>query len=42
MNWENRLLDTDDLVKFEKEVVEVQDFRKIAHYFRGIHGYTES
>jgi hypothetical protein len=42
MNWENQLLYTDDLVEFENVAVEVQDFRKIVHHFREIHGYTEN
>ena len=29
---------TDELVEFEKQLVEVQDFRKITHHFREIYG----
>ena len=30
------MLVTDELVEFEKEPIEVQHFRKIMNYFRGI------
>ena len=33
MSGENRPLVTDDPVEFEKQPVEVQDFRKIAHHY---------
>jgi hypothetical protein len=36
INRENRPLVTDEPVEFEKDSVEVQDFRKIADHFRGI------
>ena len=38
MIGENRQLVTDELVEFELEPVEVQDFRRITDHFRGIHG----
>ena len=38
MNGKNRPLVTDELVKFEKEPVEVQDFCKITDHLRGIYG----
>jgi hypothetical protein len=34
----NRPLVTDELVEFEKELIEIQDFRKIIDHFRGIYG----
>ena len=37
MNGENWPLVTDEPVEFEKEPVEVQDFRKITHHFRRIY-----
>ena len=37
MNGENRLLVTDEPVEFEKQPVEVQDFRKITDHLRGIY-----
>ena len=36
MNGENRPLVTGEPVEFEKSQVEVQDFRKITHHFRGM------
>ena len=38
MNGKNRPLVTDELVKFEKEPVEVQDFCKMTDHLRGIYG----
>ena len=38
MIGENRQLVRDELVEFEKQLVEVQDCRKISDRFRGIHG----
>ena len=35
---ENRQLVTDEPVEFEKEPVEVQDFKRITDHFRGIYG----
>ena len=35
---ENRSLVTDEPVKFERYPVEVQDFSKTTHHFRGIYG----
>jgi hypothetical protein len=35
---ENRQLVTDEPVEFEKQPVEIQDFGKITHHFRGIYG----
>ena len=35
---ENRQLVTNEPVEFEKQPVEVQDFRRITDHFRGIHG----
>ena len=36
MNGENRLLVTDEPVEFEKQLVEVQDFKKTSNLFTGI------
>ena len=36
MNEENRLLLINEQVEFEKQAVEVQDYRKITDPFRGI------
>lgn len=38
MNMENRALFTDELVEFEGQLVEVQDFRKSTNCFRRIYG----
>jgi hypothetical protein len=38
LNRGNRLLVTDELVKFEKEPVELQDFREITDHVRGFYG----
>jgi hypothetical protein len=38
MNGENPPLVTGEPVEFEKSQVEVQDFRKTTHHFRGICG----
>ena len=38
MIGENRQLVTDEPVEFEKQPVEVQDFRRITDHFRGIYG----
>ena len=38
MNGENRPLITDEPIEFEKQLVEVQDFRKMTHHFRRIYG----
>ena len=35
MNGENRLLVLDELVEFERRPIEVQDFKKTTHRFRG-------
>ena len=37
MNRVNRLLVTDEPVEIEKNLVEVQDFRKFTDHFRGIY-----
>ena len=37
MNGRTRPLITDEPVEFEKEPVEVEDFGKITHQFRGIY-----
>ena len=37
MIGENRQLITEELVEFEKQLVEVQDYRKINDHFRGIY-----
>jgi hypothetical protein len=37
MTGENRQIVTDEPVEFEKEPVEVQDCRKITHYFRKLY-----
>ena len=37
MNGENWLLVTDKPAEFEKQAVEVQDFRRITHHFTGIY-----
>jgi hypothetical protein len=36
MNMENQPFVTDEPVEFEKQPVEVQDFRRITDHFRGI------
>ena len=36
-SWKNRLLVTDELVEFEEQPVEVQDFREITGHSRGIY-----
>ena len=36
MSRENRQLVADELVEFEKQPVEVEDFRKFTDHFRGI------
>ena len=38
MNRENRPLVTDEPIEFENQPIEVQDFKKITHHFRGIYG----
>ena len=38
MNGESRLLVTDEPVEFEKQLVEVEDFRKITNDFRAVYG----
>ena len=38
MHGKNRPLVTDELVEFEKLPIEMQDFGKITHHFRGIYG----
>ena len=38
MVGENRQLVTNEPVEFEKELVEIQDCRKITDHFIGIHG----
>jgi hypothetical protein len=37
MIGENRQLVTDELVEFEKQLVEVRDCRKLTDHFRGIY-----
>ena len=38
MIGENQQLVTDELVEFEKQLVEVQNFKRIIDHFRGIYG----
>ena len=38
MNWAIQLLVTDEQIEFEKESVEVEDFKRIMHRFGGICG----
>jgi hypothetical protein len=37
MSGKNRRLVTDELVKFEKSLAEVGDFRRITDHFKGIY-----
>ena len=42
MNGKNQLLVTDEPVEFQKQLVEVQDLRKITGCYRGIIEYTSN
>jgi hypothetical protein len=39
---ENKVLVADELVEFENQLVQVQDFSKISNYFRGFLKYTSN
>lgn len=42
MNGKKQLLVTDEPIEFQKQLVEVQDLRKITDCFRGIIEYTSN